>query len=333
MNSMALLRRQQRVEATCAWQRTPEIRDFAPCEEAHRELKQLCDAPDLAVREALLRTPSANSPPACHALMQQVADELRKGVGIALLSLPWTDSISDDQHKAIAATMFRCLGPIVDQKISGAPVYAVRDKGRPLGPGVRRSVTRDEQSFHTDGGWLVHAPELVALYCVRQSANGGENQIASLARAHNTLLREAPHLLEALYQPLPWDRQREHAPEERQYAMQSIFTMTAQDGFYGRYYEDYVLKGAKLADKPLSPLTLEALTALEQTIAEDQYKVKLKLEAGQMLLVNNRRVTHARSSFAHEPDLQRRRLMLRLWTRLEGNTSVEGNLVSVQARD
>ena len=325
MNTIAAISRLQPIEAAFAWRQTPKLTNYLPCEEARLELNQVSGAADLAVREALQRMPTTTSPPACYALMQDVAEELRNGIGAALLSLPVTESLSDMSHQALAATMFRCLGPIVDQKISGAQIYAVRDQGKPLGPGVRRSVTRADQQFHTDGGWLTHAPEIVALYCVRQSPEGGENQVASLARVHNQLLGEAPHLLDALYAPVPWDRQREHNADEVGYAMQSVFSTTARDGFSARYYTDYVRKGASLAATPLSEDVANALSRADAIIKADSQKIEFKLEPGQMLLLNNRRIAHARSGFEYEKDLQQRRLMLRLWTRLEGSALVEGN--------
>src|SRR5947208_2411858 len=93
-------------------------------------------------------------------------------------------------------------------------VYDVRDTGRQLEYGVRRSVTNLDLVFHTDAAWLDLPPELVGLYCINPAREGGVSKFVSLVSVHNELRRRHPALLARLYRPVPWDRQAEHAPDD-----------------------------------------------------------------------------------------------------------------------
>ncbi len=92
------------------------------------------------------------------------------------------------------------LGPVVSQKWDGSRVYDVKDSGKELGYGVRRSVTNLEQPFHTDGGWLWKTPALVGLFCLESAEEGGLSRFVSLVTAHERLRERDP---DAARSPLP----------------------------------------------------------------------------------------------------------------------------------
>ncbi|MCX7230545.1 MAG: TauD/TfdA family dioxygenase [Burkholderiales bacterium] len=111
----------------------------------------------------------------------------------------------------------------------------VRDAG-----GTYRSVqgrgynTKSAFDFHADGS------DLVGLMCLRTGVSGGESLIASSITAHNTMLAERPDLLARLYEPVPFSRQGEHAPEEPAWYMAAIIGV--RDGrFACRHIRNHVM--------------------------------------------------------------------------------------------
>lgn len=275
---------------------------------------------------AVLRAPPAGRGQRHHlaAFAEQLSTELFEQSGVLLLDLSAASLPDDAAHKQLATTAFQLLGPLVNQKLNGTALYEVRDRNKPFGHGVRRSITRLEQEFHTDGGWLRHSPEIVGLYCVRQAPEGGENSLVSLAKAHNRMLDESPDLLAELYKPMWWDRQGEHLEAAPNIARQPVFGWRGHD-LECRFYVDYVIKGQDLAGKPMSSIAKAALERFTELLQLDDGVLRCKLAPNQLLMMHNRRVAHARSSFAFQQQVDERRLLYRMWTRRDGDTTMEGD--------
>lgn len=260
---------------------------------------------------------------ACTALMNGVRAKLTGGEGLAVLDRFPVERYTLAQNRALGWLLAAMLGPVVEQKWDGTRVYDVKDSGQPLGYGVRRSVTNLAQPFHTDGGWLRRAPELVGLFCLESAEDGGLSRFVSLMTAHERLRDRAPALLERLYRPFWWDRQAEHAPDDRRVSAQPVFAAEA-DGVAARYYEDYVVKGQRLAGEPLDAPGTEALAALREIVDAPEQWVEFRIEKGQLQYLNNRRFAHSRTAFADRAGPSRRH-MLRLWNRQAGTTRLEGD--------
>src|SRR5881396_2323896 len=158
----------------------------------------------------LLLSPTQFDLPECREVMAAVGRQLRDGIGRAVLDRVPVERFSVEENKAIGWLLGSMLGRLVAQKWDGAMLYDVRDTGQALAYGVRRSVTNLDLQFHTDAPWLAAPPELV-----------------SLVTAHEALERTHPELLKRLYEPVPWDRQAEHAPDDAKVAWQPVFERTA----------------------------------------------------------------------------------------------------------
>src|SRR4029450_10932593 len=121
-----------------------------------------------------------------------------------------------------------------------------RASAKQLCYGVRRSVTNPELQFHTDAPWIDLPPEYVGLLCLNTAAEGGVSRFVSLIDAHSTLRTAEPDLLKRLYQPFPWDRQAEHAPDDDKVDWQPIFA-DGPGGVVCRYNRVLAGSGAALA--------------------------------------------------------------------------------------
>jgi alpha-ketoglutarate-dependent taurine dioxygenase len=261
--------------------------------------------------------------PTCIEVMEEVRRRLLGGGGLAVVDHVPVERFSTREGRAIGWLLACTLGQVVDQKWEGGRIYDVKDSGKKLGYGVRRSITNLDQPFHTDGGWLWKPPAFVGLFCLESAPSGGMSRFTSLITAHNTLRRQNPQLLARLYQPFAWDRQSEHPADAARFAMQPVFE--EENGVLAaRYYEDYVHKGQGLADRPLDDTGRAALLALRGIVDDPDHWIEFRIERGQFQYINNRQFAHSRTAFEDAPDASRSRHMLRLWNRDEGTPHLEG---------
>src|SRR5947199_147018 len=115
----------------------------------------------------LLLSPAQFALSACAAVMTAVGRKLRRGVGLAVIDRIPVERFSADENCALYWLLGSLLGRPVAQKWDGTMIYDVRDTGKALEYGVRRSVTNLELQFHTDAPWLALPPERVGLLCLR----------------------------------------------------------------------------------------------------------------------------------------------------------------------
>ena len=252
--------------------------------------------------------------PGCAALAERARAALRDGVGFVVLDRLPSGQYDVDENRYLCGLLSTLIGPVVAQKQSGVVLYDVRDTGRALGYGVRRSITNLEQQFHTDGGWLHRPPELIGLYCIRPAAEGGLSRCISISRLHNALLREAPELLARLYRPFFWDRQAEHSAEAGKVSAYPVFEQ--RDGrLLARLYTDYIDNGYRLAGATLDAAGRAALDLLADLADDPRTRVEFRLQAGQFQYVNNHRLAHSRTAF--RDDGARSRHFVRVWNRFD----------------
>ena len=259
----------------------------------------------------------------CEEVMRRVRDKLRSGVGLAVLDRVPVERYSPEENRALAWVLGSLLGRLVAQKWDGAMLYDVRDTGRQLEYGVRRSVTYLDLVFHTDAAWLDLPPELVGLYCINPAREGGVSKFVSLVSVHNELRRRHPQLLARLYRAVPWDRQAEHAPGDEKVSRRPIFQYDG-GAFMACVNEKLVETGAELSGERLDDEAREALVAMRALLDSPELWVQFTIERGQVQFINNRQFAHSRTDFtdASEPHLKRH--MIRLWTREEGRRSFHG---------
>ena len=259
----------------------------------------------------------------CAEVMRRVRDTLRRGIGLAVLDRVPVDRYSPEENRALAWLLGSLLGRLVAQKWDGTMLYDVRDTGRQLEYGVRRSVTNLDLVFHTDAAWLALPPELVGLYCINPAREGGVSRFVSLVSVHHELRRRHPALLPRLYRPVPWDRQAEHAPDDAKVVRRPVFQY--DDGvFMACVNEKLIETGAELVGEPLDDEAGEAMIAMRAILDSPELAVQLTIERGQVQFINNRAFAHARTEFVDAPEPELKRHMIRLWTREEGRRAFHG---------
>jgi hypothetical protein len=215
------------------------------------------------------------------------------------------------------------LGTPVGQDKDATLLGHVRDQGvERTGPGVRLYRTRARQDFHTDGS------DLVGLLCLHRARRGGESRIASAAAVYNEMLRRRPDLVDVLYEPLHWDRNDEQSAGEDPYFSLPVFTDVA--GTPRVFYIGWYIRDAQRHPEVprLTPAQIAAMDLLESIANDPLFHLEMDFRPGDVQLLNNARILHARESYDDHADPAQRRHLLRLWLTAHHFTSVEAFLQS-----
>jgi len=246
--------------------------------------------------------------------LQAILDALENGRGFAVLrGLPVLDRPIEDVE-ALFWGLGLHLGNPVTQNSSGHLLGHVRDLGHDLGDtNTRGYQTRALLSYHID------YCDVIALLCRGKAKSGGESGLASVTAVHNEIMRRRPDLLEVLYQPFYMDRRGEQLEGQPPYFALPIFSY-----FEGRltvhYIRGYIESAQRFAElPPLSDAQIEAMDLFDEIAYEDGMGLNFMCEPGDVQLINNYAVMHARLPFEdfEEPDLKRH--MLRLWFCVENS--------------
>ncbi len=214
-----------------------------------------------------------------------------------------------------------CALPIstVGQDAQGSLLGHVRDEGvERTDPSVRLYRTRQRQDFHTDGA------DLVGLLCLQRARSGGESRIASSAAVYNELLRRRPDLVEVLYRPMHWDRNDEQPEGEPPTFELPVFSDLG--GTPRVFYIGWYIRDAQRhpGTPPLTEEQLAALDELEAIANDPAFHLEMDFQPGDIQLLNNGRILHAREAYEDHDDPAQRRHLLRLWLAAHHFDAVEG---------
>jgi hypothetical protein len=80
-----------------------------------------------------------------------------------------------------------------------------------------------------------------------------------------------------------------------------------------RYLRSGIVGGHRAADLPLTPIELEAMDLFDAVARAPENRLVFQLERGDMFVLNNYTVMHARTGFTNFPEPERKRLLVRLW--------------------
>jgi hypothetical protein len=248
--------------------------------------------------------------PTLAARLHALRNEIEHGRGFVLLrGIPVRD-YSDDE----AGLMFRgigChIGEAVTQNAKGDLLGHVRDQGYADYRGrddIRGYQTRARLEFHTD------IVDIVGLMCLRAAKEGGYSLIVSSTTIHNEMLRQSPQLLGLLYGNFLFDRRGEETEGERPYFVSPVYSLYQGHLSCRPAVIEYITSAEAKTGIPLSPAQRAALeTFIDHALRED-LQLGMDLEPGDIQLLNNSVILHARTGFVDHQEPERRRHLLRLW--------------------
>jgi hypothetical protein len=255
---------------------------------------------------------------------------LSAGHGFVLLRGFPVDLLTEAEAELAYVGLGTHLGRPVGQNAAGELLTHIRDERLPPGgPQVRLYRTRARQDFHTDGA------DIIGLLCLHRARHGGESRIVSSGAVYNEMLRLRPDLLDALYQPVGWDRQGDvPAGEQPWFALAPITDLAGTPRIF--YIGWYIRDAQRHPEVPrLTPAQVEAMALLERIGNDPSFHLEMDFAPGDVQLLNNGRILHAREAYEDDDDPAQRRHLLRLWLAAHTFTSLEQGLrdgISTPAR-
>jgi len=246
--------------------------------------------------------------------LRRFRSELEDGYGLVQLRRVPVKGLTPRDLHLLHAGLCAHVGTPRPQTVFGDVVQDLRDAGQASLIERRGSKHNRGLPFHND------PCDVVSFLCIAPAASGGIGQFVSSVAIHNALLASTPQHVSTLYDDFVHAYQEylfvrtganeSSLPKQRFYHM-PIFS-AAQGVFackYSRFYIDQAQESPRIPR--LSPAQNAALDALDEQIANPQWRIEIAYEAGDMMLINNYVCFHARTPFTD--DSRQRRHLLRIW--------------------
>lgn len=241
-------------------------------------------------------------------VLRDINKQLIGGRGFAILrGLPaetWSRRDSAIAYWGIA----RHFGDPVPQNAQGHLLGHVKDTGEdPENPVTRIYQTSYRQPYHTD------SCDIVGLLCLRKSKSGGASRIVSSTTLYHEVMRRRPDLGAVLAAPFYTDRKGEIPEGKGPYYQMPVFH--DHGGRITVYYvRDFIEAAQRMAEVPrLSAIQIEAMDMLDELAADPQFHLEIAFEPGDIQLLHNHQILHARTAYEDHADPALRRHLLRLW--------------------
>lgn len=176
-------------------------------------------------------------------------------------------------------------------------------------PFVRRYRTAGDIAYHCD------LADAVGLLCLRTAQRGGASRLVSSVSVYNALLVRRPDLVERLYEPFLLDNRDEHRGDQPPYVPVPPCRYAA-GALRTFYHSDYFRSVERHPEAPRFTAAERELLDLYESVANDaQLYIDMELRPGDLQLVSNHTVLHARTAYEDAPGSGKRHL-LRLWLSL-----------------
>ena len=261
--------------------------------------------------------------PACRQMMLAMKNILDDGVGFAVLDRMPMDDYPIETLVDIYWLLGQFVGHPVAQKWNGQMMYDVSDTGAEYAYGTRGSRTSVELNFHTDNAFARMPPDYVALFCRQAAKTGGISRFCSLYSVHQRMLEQYPDELARLYQPVFFDRQKEHHEGAAKICLAPYFSWR-EGRMFARANASLIRKGYDVAEQQMDDLLAAALDAIDEVCDAEDLWFEGPLQRGQVQYLNNHEVGHYRSAFEDHDDPQYKRHLYRMWHRNCGDSSYDG---------
>lgn len=249
--------------------------------------------------------------PALAARIDGWARELARGRGFLLLRGLPVDRWGDARSALIYWGLGLHLGEPGAQNPAGDLLGHVVDTGEDAtNPFIRRYRTAGDIAYHCD------LADVVGLLCLRTARRGGASRIVSSVAVYNALLRQRPDLIARLYEPFCLDTRDEQGDGRLPY-VPVIPCRYAAGTLRTFYHSDYFRSAVRHADvPPFTDAERELLDRYEAIAGSPELYLDMQFEPGDIQLISNHVILHARTAYEDAPDPAQKRHLLRLWLSL-----------------
>ncbi|MFN7740992.1 MAG: TauD/TfdA family dioxygenase [Cyanobacteriota bacterium] len=228
--------------------------------------------------------------------------------GVARIRLPSLASPPSIRNlRTLLAILSRGLGHLLPQSYANNHTALIRDRGKSYANvQTRGHQTNSELRFHSD-----RADCNLLLY-IRGAAHGGQVAIVEYAAAATVLNSLSPSSYRTLFKPFPFDLREERIFFEPRWYYRPILWQGVS-GLRGHYIRRFIQDADR--HDGCSPLTAAQRQALDDfdMVLQDLRPARSFLPVpGELVLLDNFRVLHARDPYIDTPGVGGR-LVMRTW--------------------
>jgi hypothetical protein len=239
-------------------------------------------------------------------------ERVENGVGFVVVRGLDIDRWTEREAGLAFYAVGRQMGRPVKQNDRGHLLGHIRDTGKDIftDQSARGYQVRIALPFHTDT-----STDLLSLMCLRTAKEGGESALAPLQTVYNEVLARRPDLIDTYYRPFNFDCRDEEHPDGGPFYTRVLASVGTDGRFSLRHNSGYARTAAHRFDEcpPLTPQQDELLALVDELTQDPTIHVRFLLEQGDIVLVNNYAIAHARSAFEDHDEPDRKRHLLRLW--------------------
>ena len=251
--------------------------------------------------------------PTLSAMIGDIAEQLEFGRGCALIRGLDAGKYDEQTLKTLYWGIGVHLGTPISQNARGQLIAHVRDTGSDYqSSNVRGYTTNARIAPHCDPA------DTVGLLCARPAKKGGESRIASAMTIHNEILANHPEYLRPLAAGFHFDLRGEGStgdPDEVTFNRVPVFS-TFDGRLSCRFNAKTIKDGMVKAGQPLRGLALKAVEAMAELAQRPDIRHDMDFHQGDIQILNNHTILHARGGFEDHRSPERRRDLLRLWVNL-----------------
>jgi hypothetical protein len=246
---------------------------------------------------------------ALSAKLDAAYEDVRSGRGFTILRrLPLDEALTLDEYRAaVWGVGLHFGGRMLSQNASGELITEVID-ATANDPTPRMYRSNVELRLHTD------ITDMLSLACWQRAATGGRSTIGSGIAIHDEIARRDPRALALLYRGYHYHLLGEEADGAQPVTPHRVPIFACVDGQVSVHYQRTgIAAGHRANGVPLSDEDIRALDLFDEVARTPQFRLEFDLERGDMLVINNYTVMHARGGFTNHPEPDRIRRFIRLW--------------------
>lgn len=239
--------------------------------------------------------------------LQAAYEDVRAGRGFVVLRGLPLDEMNTDEFVAAVWGIGTHFGNALSQNTSGDLIgHVVDSSSEDATPRMYRSNL--ELRPHND------ITAIISLACWHKSQTGGASVIVSAVTVHDELCKQHPEVLESLYRGFYYHQLGEEAPGEPPVTRERVPVFAVRAGeLSSRYLRSNLVAGHQTLGVPLTEEEIHALNCFDAVSTAPENRLAFFLERGDMIVINNYTVMHARTSFTNYPEPERKRHLVRLW--------------------
>jgi len=244
--------------------------------------------------------------------LETALDDLENGNGFRIIRGIPLDAYSDEEAEILFWGLMMHIGQPMSQNAAGHLLGHVRDLGYDVtDTKVRNYQTTAELFFHND------ACDVLMLMCRRVARSGGRSRLASIPALFNAMWAEDKGLARELFRPFAFDRRGEPGrPDEGPEPYFVMPVLSYHDGLLtSRMPPRSYAESAQRFDgvPPMTEKMTSALDLMDQILIRPEISFDFDLQPGDIQLINNYCVFHARTEFEDHEDFDHKRHILRAW--------------------